>query len=80
MVKRYKGIEDARAVFAKARRVLAEPEKTNTPKRKSTNPQTGEDENEATEADFSRKNEAETSSKRWMVTNRLDPIVGVSSM
>jgi hypothetical protein len=80
MVKRYKGIEDARAIFAKARRVLAELENTHTQKRKITNPQTGEDENEATEADFSAKKEAETSSKPWMVTNGLDPILGVSSM
>jgi hypothetical protein len=33
MVKRYKGIEDARAVFAKVRRVLAELKNTNAQKR-----------------------------------------------
>jgi hypothetical protein len=76
MVRRYKGIEDARAVFAKARRVLADPENMNEQGAKSTNPETGEDENEATEADSSGKKEDETSSKRWMVTNRLDPSIG----
>jgi hypothetical protein len=76
MVRRYKGIEDARAVFAKARRVLADPEKVNEQGTKSTNPETGEDENEATEADSSGKKEDETSSRRWMVTNRLDPSIG----
>jgi hypothetical protein len=42
----------------------------------SNNPETSEDENQTTEANLSGKKEDETSSKRWMVTNRLDPSIG----
>jgi hypothetical protein len=53
MVRRYKGIEDSPDVFAKARRVLADQKKTNEQGAKSTNPESGEDENETAEADVS---------------------------
>jgi hypothetical protein len=49
MVRRYKGIEDSPDVFAKARRVLADQKKTNEQGAKSTNPESGEDENETAE-------------------------------
>jgi hypothetical protein len=38
------------------------------------------DENNATEADLSGEKEDETSSKRWMVKNRLDPSSGASTV
>jgi hypothetical protein len=62
MVRRYKGIENSRAVFAKARRVLADgrSEKTNEQGAKSTNPEPADDDNEATEASLSVKKEDET--------------------
>jgi hypothetical protein len=61
-VRRYRGIEIAQSVFVKARRLLADPENTNQQGAKSTNPETGEDENEVT--DLSGKKEDETSSRR----------------
>jgi hypothetical protein len=76
MVRRYKGIDDARALFAKARRVLADPESVHEQGAKTANPETGEDENEAAKVDLSSKKEDKTNAKRWMVTNRLDPSIG----
>jgi hypothetical protein len=65
MVRRYKGIQAARDVFAKARRVLAATVET------EESPKT-EEGAEGPEV----KNEEEQSEKRWMVTNRLDPSIG----
>jgi hypothetical protein len=59
MMRRYQGIEDAGAVFAMARRVLLDPENTNEEGTKSTNPETGHNNIEATEVSLSGKKEDE---------------------
>jgi hypothetical protein len=66
MVRRYKGINPARAVFAKARRVLVTAVET-------TESTTKEEEG----ADV--KSEIEDNGNRWMVTNRLDSSIGKST-
>jgi hypothetical protein len=59
-------IDVARAVSAKARRMLADSDNTNEQGAKSSNPESDEDENETTKPNLSGKKEDETSSDRWM--------------
>ena len=68
LVRRYKGKDAARAVFARARRVL-----TVTPEKEDAKEEIVEGE-ETKEASNTKKEE--DNGKRWMVTNRLDPSVG----
>jgi hypothetical protein len=57
--------------------VLADPEKTNAQAAKSNNPDTGEVENEATEANFSERRKARGAlSDGWMVKNWLGLSIG----
>jgi hypothetical protein len=76
MVRRYKGKDAARAVFAKARRVLVTAEEQQA-KAQELKKKLGAEEEGAEEAgaagDKSKKDEK---AKRWMVTNRLDPSIG----
>eukprot|EP00934_Nitzschia_sp_Nitz4_P003098 Nitzschia sp. Nitz4//scaffold85_size83877//64780//67728//NITZ4_005238-RA/size83877-processed-gene-0.144-mRNA-1//-1//CDS//3329559164//3088//frame0 len=76
MVRRYKGKEAARAVFSKARRVLKATASVATDGATAgvANPEEGAAEEEGAEV----KTEEEDTSKRWMVTNRLDPKIGVN--
>jgi hypothetical protein len=78
MVRRYKGAEEARAVFAKARRVLvsetADSRKKVNEKKTGAEPESTETEGEA--ADGIKLSEQELVKRNWMVTNRLDPSVG----
>jgi hypothetical protein len=75
IARRHKGIEIAGPVYAKACRVLVDPENTNEQGAKITDPEIEEDKNEATEAYSSGKKEDMTSFKRWMdghESTRLD--------
>lgn len=87
LVRRYKGVEAARAIFARARRVLAAG--VGEPSAKSSS--LGVEKNEAASATVGVQavtgggaagqgsgdgNNLSTGSKKWMVTNRLDPSIG----
>jgi len=74
MVRRYKGIDAARAVFAKARRVL----KAGNPNEDKTSEGTGEDIKKEEEEDGTAVTTLENG-KRRMVTNRLDPNIATST-
>jgi len=76
MVRRYKGIEDARAVFAKARRILAEAEKVTEQGESKDDTETAENEGETAEIAQPSSKSEEDNGKKWMVTNRLDPSIG----
>lgn len=78
MVRRYKGIAPARAVFSKARRVLLEATALKKETDKDANAVTDAKEEEP-EGDQEATTEAKENGKRWMVTNRLDPSVGVAA-
>jgi hypothetical protein len=89
MVRRYKGIAPARAVFARARRVLLESKKFQKQRKKgkegdTIGETTADNGAEGPETEVSGAgNEAtsavvEENGKRWMVTNRLDPSIGTS--
>ena len=72
LVRRYNGKDAARAVFAKARRVLSQG--VDGDKSSST---TGEKSDEAGVTEESTKSSGlQANGKRWMVTNRLDPSIG----
>ena len=75
MVRRYKGIENARAVFAKARRLLQETsttvENNHTESTEESKDEDGEDSGAALSATTT------DHAKRRMVTNRLDPNIGL---
>lgn len=82
LVRRYKGRDAARAVFAKARRVLSQGFDGGNFGASSTG-------GEKIDAIGTKSGVAEESSKvsgtkvngkRWMVTNRLDPSIGISSV
>jgi hypothetical protein len=75
MVRRYKGISDARAVFAKARRVLKETgvTKDDTAKAEGAGEEAEQEEGKDT-AEVAVA--AAQSGNRRMVTNRLDPSIG----
>ena len=94
MVRRYKGIAPARAVFAKARRVLLEDEarrrgggiggKNDGDAHPGDSAADGNKEDAETDGVVGTSNdvggtEAEENGKRWMVTNRLDPSVGTKN-
>jgi hypothetical protein len=80
MVRRYKGIKEARAVFSKARRILLESAVKESSAEKETG-ETGEATKEVAEGEAGAegKNDAAengTNGSRRMVTNRLDPAIG----
>ena len=78
MVRRYQGIDKAREVFARARRVLVQKEPTpkdakNKDINKATEGQEEEKDGEKNEDSTAVKDE-----KRWVVTNRLDASIGAA--
>lgn len=75
MVRRYKGIEEARAVFAKARRVLQETSTKDEKQQTESIEEAKKDDEEEVGATTSVV--AADNGKRRMVTNRLDPSVGI---
>ena len=80
MVRRYKGTSDARAVFAKARRVLVDPgsskKKDGTASSKAAEP-TDEATGDQSERKQNLKQGGEhDNTTRWTVTNKLDPRIG----
>jgi hypothetical protein len=82
MVRRYKGIPAARAVFAQARRVLRQPVDgkesrgdANAKKKEGTETEERSADPSDTAGEGANR-ESKDESKRWMVTNRLDPSVG----
>jgi hypothetical protein len=76
MVRRYKGIDEARAVFAKARRVLREKVGRETKKKLE-----GVDADvEMQEVDTATESANDVTGKSWMVTNRLDESVGTTQL
>ena len=93
MVRRYKGIAPARAVFAKARRVLLEDDRRSGGiygNKDSDVHHPGDGAAEGTKEDpdadagggaskDTSGAETEENGKRWMVTNRLDPSVGTKN-
>ena len=80
LVRRYKGKDAARAVFAKARRVLLTAEekeaKAQEEKKLLSTEEEGGEEAAAGAGDNSKSDDK---AKRWMVTNRLDPSIGGST-
>ncbi|KAL7561233.1 hypothetical protein ACA910_004154 [Epithemia clementina (nom. ined.)] len=82
MIRRYKGADDARAVFARARRVLADPESSK--QKDGADPlKVTEPIDETTGDQDERKQDLQqgvehNSTARWMVTNKLDPLIGKS--
>jgi Suppressor of forked protein (Suf) len=77
LVRRYQGKEQARAVFARARRTLAQAVVSKAKEEAVT--ETGEGDAEKVEGDAAKKKEEENG-KRWMVTNRLDPSIGAATV
>lgn len=75
LVRRYQGIEQARAVFARARRTLAH--NVTSKAKEEAVIETGEPDTEKVDNDISKKKDEENG-KRWMVTNRLDPSIGAN--
>ncbi|CAB9510504.1 expressed unknown protein [Seminavis robusta] len=67
MVRRYQGMKAARAVFARARRVLTENAKNSAAETDKIKQEDGAGED---------GKDASGGSKRWMVTNRLGPNIG----
>lgn len=76
MVRRYNGVENARAVFAKARRVLQEASSSDEKQIESTE-ESKDDDGEDAGAALSVT--TTDHAKRRMVTNRLEPNVGLDS-
>ena len=81
MVRRYKGMDDARAVFAKARRTLADSIGTKSDNEASKTIETAEGEVEADVAEqlASKEKDNDLSKQRWVVTNRLDTSISGQS-
>jgi len=88
MVRRHKGMDAARAVFAKARRVLLEKSEMIDNKADSEGNKEAQDNSGATKEGGKGENagtssevvdDLESRGKRKMVTNRLDPTVGTTS-
>ena len=81
MVRRYKGTEEARSVFAKARRILVDPDalkNRETPETKAT--ETMEETNaDQTEGKQNMQLTEHDIPKRWMITNKLDSRIGKST-
>ena len=84
MVRRYKGIEPARAVFSKARRTLLESAAKESSKTEQEMGETVETMKDATEGEAGADGKKDAVDKkeigsRRMVTNRLDPAIGTQS-
>ncbi len=75
LVRRYKGKDAARAVFAKARRVLTQENEGGKSGVSSIKGEKSDGESGVTE-ESSKSSSAQENGKRWMVTNRLDPSIG----
>ena len=79
LIRRYKGMKEARSVFAKARRILKEDMASDSPQMDGV--EVVEIKHEATEGDDGvevlAKAIAAENGKRKMVTNRLDPEIGI---
>jgi len=78
LVRRYKGKDAARAIFAKARRVLSQGNEGGKPGVSSIKGEKSDAEPGVTE-ESSKSSGAQANGKRWMVTNRLDPSIGSSA-
>ena len=77
MVRRHKGIDEARAVFARARRTLVDAGSfvRNEEKKKETTDGVEGEVGDTREAEHTSKKEKETEGNRWIITNRLDPSI-----
>jgi len=82
MVRRYKGIQPARSVFSKARRLLLESAAKESSNTEQETGETAEAKKDVTEGETGAEGTSDTAKKgdngaRRMVTNRLDPTIGV---
>ena len=78
LVRRYKGKDASRAVFAKARRVLSQAyDEGNSGAASTTGEKSdGSGAEPGVTEDSSKTSGTQANGKRWMVTNRLDPSIG----
>lgn len=78
LVRRYRGAEEARAVFARARRILVDMSCDDKKEEKNAT-EGGEAQGEQVENEQAGAKADEDDIKRWLVTNRLDSSVGAPS-